>query len=423
MGEARRPPKVAMLVSRFPKVTETFQLREMVALEKAGMPIELYAITHHDDGGTVQAEAAALDARANYFPRLSWEIVKAQFVWLRRDRAAYLKAWKWSIASNLGAPEFLLRSFLLVPLAAAMALRMERDGIEHVHAHFATYPTHAAMVIKWLTGIPFSFTGHAHDIQIRQDGIGAKIEESEFFVCCTKYSRDQLRLLYGELVDQKCHVVYHGVDIDQFTFREPNDDDGTRPFRLVCVATFEEFKGHTYLIEALRLLAERGVDTELVLIGGDPPRASNLQDEIRAQVRTAGLDDRVRFLGKVPSAEVRTWIEWSDIGVLACCREPDGQMDGLPNFLTECEAMGRPVVSTRQDAVMELVVDGENGKLARTRDAVQLADAIEALRRMDPAERAKLGRAGHDKVVREHDVTANTAELFDIYLRRVGRPA
>ena len=202
-ADARRPPKVAMLVSRFPKVTETFQLREMVALEKMGVPIELYAITHHDDGGTVQAEAAALDARANYFPRMSWEILKAQFIWLRRNPAGYVKAWKWSIASNLGAPEFLLRSFLLVPLAAAMALRMERDGVEHVHAHFATYPTHAALVIKWLAGIPFSFTGHAHDIQVRQDGIGAKIEESEFFVCCTRYSLDSLRSLYGDIVDDK----------------------------------------------------------------------------------------------------------------------------------------------------------------------------------------------------------------------------
>lgn len=420
MAEARRPPKVAMVVSRFPKVTETFQLREMVALEKLGMPIELYAITHHDDGGTVQVEAQALDARANYFPRFSWEILKAQFVWLRRNPRAYLDAWKWGIRSNLNAPDFLLRSFLLTPLAAAMALRMERDGIEHVHAHFATYPTHVALVIKMLAGIPFSFTGHAHDIQQRQDGIGAKIEASEFFVCCTRYSREQLRLLYGGMVTDKCHVVYHGVDLDQFTFRETNDDDGDRPLRLVCVATFEGFKGHTYLIEALRILKERGVATELVLVGGDPPRASTVQDDIRAQVRAAGLDDAVRFVGKVPSSEVREWIQWSDAGVLACCRAPDGQMDGLPNFLTECQAMGRPVVSTTQDPVMELVVDGVNGSLARSRDAAELADAIASLR--DPEVRATYGKAGHERVVREHDVMINTAELYDIYLDRVGRP-
>ncbi|MFN8049948.1 MAG: glycosyltransferase family 4 protein [Acidimicrobiales bacterium] len=418
----RRPPRVAMLVSRFPKVTETFQLREMVALEKMGVPISLYAITHHQDEGTVQVEARSLDARANYFPRFSLEILRAQLVWLRRNPSAYLEAWRWGIRSNLMAPDFLLRTFLLVPLAAAMALRMEREGIEHIHAHFATYPTHAALVIHQLTGIPFSFTGHAHDIQVRQDGIGAKIEACEFFVCCTHHSKEQLRLRYGSIVDDKCFVVHHGIDIDQFTYREPNPDDGDRPIRICCVATFEEFKGHTYLIEAARLLAERGVTVDIALIGGDPPKSSTLQQEIRDQVHAAGLDDCVRFLGKVPSAEVREWIEWSDIGALACCVSPDGQLDGLPNFLTESLSMGRPVVSTRQEGVMELVVDGENGLLARSRDAAGLADAIERLHR-DPALRTKMGLAGHETVVRDHDVTVNTRELYRIYMNEVGRPA
>ena len=418
----RRPPKIAMVVSRFPKVTETFQLREMVALEQLGVPIELYSITHHDDGGAVQVEARDLDARANYFKRFSWEILRAQFVWLRRNPRAYLDAWKWGITTNLMAPDFLVRTFLIVPLAAAMALRMERDGIEHVHAHFATYPTHVALVVKALTGIPFSFTGHAHDIQQRQEGLETKIDECEFFVTCTQDSHDKLRLFYGDKVDRKCHVVHHGIDLDKFSFREPNPDDGTRPFRLTCVASFEACKGHTYLIEAVRLLAERGVPCELVLIGGDPPRRSTLQADIRAQVAAAGLDDAVRFLGKVPSAEVRDWMEWSDVGVLACCQTASGDQDGLPNVLTESLAMGRPVVSTTQAGIMELVVDGENGLLSRPRDAGALADNLEALR-LDPERRAKMGRSGHETVVRDEDVTLKTRELVDIYMQHVGRPA
>lgn len=421
----RRLPKIAMLVSRFPKVTETFQLREIVAFEQLGVPIELYAITHHDDGGTVQEEAKALDARANYFPRISAEIIKAQFTWLRRDRGAYLDAWKWSLKAHKTAPEMFVRSFLVVPLAATMALRMERDGIEHVHAHFATYPTQAALIIHRLTGLPFSFTGHAHDIQHRQEGLEAKIDECEFFVTCTQHSHDALREFYGAKVTEKCHVVHHGVNLDQFTYREPpaeTDADGAaRPFRMHCIATFEECKGHHYLIEAMRILRDRGIDTEVKLIGGDPPRKSSLQAEIREQVRAAGLDDRVEFLGKQPSAEVRRWIEWSDIGVLAAHRTAKGDMDGLPNVLTEALAMGRPVVSTRQPGTMELVEHGVNGLLARTRDAEELADCIEELVRK-PELRAAMGRAGADKVIAHEDVLERTSELIDIYLERIGRP-
>ena len=302
-----------------------------------------------------------------------------------------------------------------------MALRMERDGIEHVHAHFATYPTHVALVIKQLTGLPFSFTGHAHDIQHRTEGLETKIDECEFFVTCTQYSHDQLRLFYGDKVDKKCHVVHHGIDLDQFTFREPQPDDGERPFRMTCVATFEECKGHEYLVEAVRLLRERGIESELVLVGGDPPRKSSHQDTIKAQVAEAGLEDSVRFLGKRPLAEVRDWIEWSDIGVLACCRTAKGDLDGLPNVLTESLGMGRAVVSTEQPGVMELVVHGENGLLVRTRDAPALADALEEMRR-DPERRAKMGRSGHETVVRDENVIEKTQELLRIYMERVSRP-
>lgn len=418
----RRMPKIAMLVARFPKVTETFQLREMIAFEQLGVPIELYAITHHDDGGTVQAEARDLDRRANYFPRISLEMIKAQFVWLKRNRAAYLAAWKWALSDHRTAPEMFLRSFLVVPLAATMALRMQEQGIEHVHAHFATYPTQAALIIKMLTGLPFSFTGHAHDIQQRQEGLEAKIDGCEFFVTCTQHSHDALRELYGDKVSSKCHVVHHGINLDQFFYREPPADDGKRPFRMVCVATFELYKGHHYLIEAVRILRDRGVAVELKLIGGDPPRKSTLQDEIRAQVHEAGLDDSVAFLGKQPSAEVRAALEWADIGVLASHRTSKGDMDGLPNVLTEALGMGRPVVSTTLPGIMELIDDKVNGLLVRTHDAEALADAIEWMRD-HPDERIAMGKAGAEKVIAKENVLERTSELIDLYMDRIGRPA
>ena len=421
----RRFPKIAMLVARFPKVTETFQLREMVTCEQLGVPIELYAITHHDDGGTIQEDARSLDARANYFPRISFEMIRAQLTWIRRNPSAYLKAWKWSLKTFASAPEMFVRSFVVVPLAATMALRMERDGIEHIHAHFATYPTQAALIIHWLTGLPYSFTGHAHDLQMRHEGLRDKITESEFFVTCTQYSQDSLRDLYGAIVLDKGHVVHHGVNLDKFTYREPpaptNEDGSPRPLRMVCTATFTEIKGHEYLIEAIRLLRDRGKDIDLKLIGGDPPQQSNLQNEIRAQVRAAGLDERVEFLGKRPSDEVMRWIEWADVGVLASVRSDTGDMDGLPNVLTECLAMGRPVVSTRQPGTMELVEHGVNGLLARTRDAEELAACIEQMYD-DPDARVRMGIAGHAKVVANENVVDRTTELLNIYAERVGRP-
>lgn len=415
----RRPPKIAMVVSRFPKVTETFQLREMLTLADMGVDIELFALIHMPDEA-VQDDTAELDRRGHYPTLMSWEVLAAQLTWLRRNPRAYLGAWKWSIMANRRAPEFLLRTPVVVLLAAAMALRMEELGVEHVHAHYATYPTHAALVIHRLTGLTYSFTGHAHDLRLRIDGLADKIDEAEFYFTCTAFSAEDLRQFFGERAE-KGIVVHHGVDPELFTFCEPRPDDGDRPMRIVSVASFEECKGHRYLIDAVAQLMAEGVDVDLVLVGGNLASGHDYQSQMEKHAADAGVADRIRFLGRQPSGEVRRWIEWSDIGALAACRTARGDMDGLPNFLTESLAMGRPVVSTTLPGVAELVTDGVEGLLVRPRDSSALAAALTAMK-TDPARRAAMGIAGRATVEQHHNMTINTRILYDTYVERVGRP-
>ena len=415
----RRPPRLAVIVSRFPKVTETFQLREIVTLQALGVPIELFAITHNREG-EVQEAARDLDRRAHYLPRLSLGIVMAQIYWLRRNPSAWFDCWRWALKSFRTAPDFLLRSLVIIPQAATWARDMERLGIEHVHAHYATYPTHAALVIKRLTGIPYSFTGHAHDLRVRIDGLEDKIAGAEYFVTCTRFAMDDLRELFGDVVTDKGVVAYHGVELDVFTPCDPDPDDGARPFRLVCVATFEECKGHRYLLDAIRLAADRGVDVRLDLVGGNKSNGFDYRAIMTNYAAEIGVADLVTFSGQLTSAQVRQHIKHSDAGVLACCRTASGSMDGLPNFLTEALAMARTVITTDLPGPRELIEDEMNGLIVRTRDAVSLADAIERLAG-DAALRSRLAAAGRCTVEAHHDLRANTADLYDVLIERVGR--
>src|SRR5262249_52147591 len=149
----------------------------------------------------------------------------------------------------------------------------------------------------------------------------------EFFFSCTHQSADDLRDAYGDVVDEKCHIVYHGVEVDRFQYHEPNADDGERPLRIVVVASFEDCKGHPYLVDACAMLRDRGIETEVVLVGGNLPNGNDVESVIRRRVHDAGLTDAFKFVGKQSSTEVREWIAWSDIGVLACCKAPDGHTD------------------------------------------------------------------------------------------------
>jgi len=418
----RRPPRLAVIVSRFPKISETFQLREIVTLESMGVPLELFAITHEHEG-QIHDSARSLDARAHYLPRFNLEILAAQVYWLRRSPRAWLNCWVWALRSFRHAPDFLMRSLVIIPLAATWARRMERLGIEHMHAHYATYPTHAAMVIHQLTGITYSFTGHAHDLRVRIDGIGDKIAQSEYFVTCTAFAMENLRELFGDVITDKGNMSFHGVELD--TFAPPNPDprpDGPRPFRMVCVATFEECKGHRYLLDAMKLLRDRGLEFHVDLVGGNKANGFDYRAIMIDYAKEIGVTDLVTFHGQQTSVEVRERIAMADFGIIACCRTPEGTMDGLPNFLVECLAMGRPAVTTDLPGPQELVVHDVNGLVARTRDAVSLADAAERLA-LDAELRYRLGAEGRRTVEREHDLQTNTARLYDLLVERVGRPA
>jgi colanic acid/amylovoran biosynthesis glycosyltransferase len=409
---------MAVIVSRFPKVTETFQLREILTLRALGVPIELFPIIHMPEEG-IQDDTAELDRAAHYLRLASLEVIRAQLIWLKRNPRAYLRAWAWAAKAYRRAPDFLVRSVMLIPLAAAMALRMERLGIEHVHAHYATHPTHVAMVIHQLTGLTYSFTGHAHDLRLRTDGLIDKIDQAEFYFTCTTFSAEDLREKFGERAD-KGVVVYHGVDIDAFKVTPaPEPVEGL--LRIVMVGSFEECKGHAYLLQAVKELNARGLRCEVTLIGGNLASGHDYQSVIRALGEELGISDQLEFTGKLPSSAVRERIAAADLGCLPCCRTPAGNMDGLPNFLTECLAMGRPVVSTTLPGVLELVTPGEEGLLVRSRDALALADALETLAR-DPDMRARLAINGRATVEKLHNMRTNTEQLLEVYLARVGRP-
>ncbi|PON13690.1 hypothetical protein C2W62_33010 [Candidatus Entotheonella serta] len=147
------PRKVAYLMSRFPKISETFILYEILELERLGLQIEVFPLIREHE--TVShPEAQVLVDRMHWQPPYCRAVFAAQRYWLRHSPRVYLRAWWHAIYGNLGVPPFLLRALFIVPQAALYARRMQALNIDHIHAHWATHPTLAAYVIRMLTGIP-----------------------------------------------------------------------------------------------------------------------------------------------------------------------------------------------------------------------------------------------------------------------------
>jgi glycosyltransferase involved in cell wall biosynthesis len=399
------PPRIAYLVSRFPKVTETFVLFEMLALEEAGVPVSLYAFVREHEA-TSHPEAARFTRRA-WFPRRSGVLLD-QLYWLRHAPGRYLRAWAEAIIGNLRSPKFLARAIVATPVAASIARDLQRRGIRHVHAHWATHPALAALVAHRLTGIRYSFTAHAHDIYVDRTMLDRKIANAAFIVTISEYNRRLLAAAYPTLVD-RVRVIRCGTDLS--VFGRPAARPPMAPLVLVCVASLQPQKGHLDLVRACRVLIDRGIELRCLLIGEGEERA-----RIEERVAALGLGAQVTLLGSQPRPEVVRLLGEAHIGVQPRVTLPSGKQEGIPVALMEAMATGLPVVATRISGVPELVRDEETGLLVDQHDPLGLADAIERLAG-DPALRERLGVAARETVLATFDLRENAAALGDLLVR------
>ncbi|HMQ29824.1 MAG TPA: hypothetical protein PKD53_03810, partial [Chloroflexaceae bacterium] len=138
-----RRPRVAYLMSRFPKLTETFILYEILAMEQLGVAVDVYPLLREPEP-VMHPEAAAVVRRARFQPFLSWPILRANLGFaLRKPRRYFGTLWD-VLRGTMGSLNFFVGAIGIFPKSARAAALMAEEGVEHVHAHFATHPALAA---------------------------------------------------------------------------------------------------------------------------------------------------------------------------------------------------------------------------------------------------------------------------------------
>lgn len=168
----------------------------------------------------------------------------------------------------------------------------------------------------------------------------------------------------------------------------------------------KEYKGFHYLLDALAILVERGLDATLDLAGDGPQRAF-----LEKKAETLGIRDRVTFHGFVGHERLAELYRSSDVFALpSIVMGSYGRQDVIPNVLAEAMAVGLPVVGSRIGGVAELIDDGESGLIVQERDAVALADALERIWE-DRSLANRLSAKGREKVERIWNREKNLAEL------------
>lgn len=405
---------VAVFLSRFPSVTETFILREVTEMERQGQPVRLVPMLR-ENPPVIHEAAKPWTVRALYTQYLSPAIALANLRMFLRRPFRYLSLFARLKLGTLRSPGMFVRTLLLFPKSVFLAQELQREGIRHIHAHYATHPSTMALIIASLTDITFSFTVHAHDIQVDRSLLRWKLRETRFVRSISDYNKRFLEKLYPREAAGKIEVVHVGIEPDQYeenARKRPAASDGVP--KILCVAAHRPYKGLPVLIEACRLLEERGVAFRCDVLGHGPMR-----EELERMVAASGTGDVFHLLGAQPEHVVSKMMGEARLFVLPSIIASDGQMEGIPVALMEAMASARAVVSTRISGIPELVEHGVNGLLVEPGDAVALADALQELLR-DQERAEEMGRRGQQKVRAEFTLAGTVTQLITRLSSEVG---
>ena len=176
------------------------------------------------------------------------------------------------------------------------------------------------------------------------------------------------------------------------------------------VSTLVPHEGIGTLLEATRLLRERGLPVRVLIVGDGPERPA-----LQRQAADLGLGEVAIFTGRVPAAKVREFHALLDVFVVP--RTPD-RVCQLVTPLKPVEAMasGLCVVTSEVRALAEIIKPDVTGALTIPQDPVALADSLELLV-CSPDIRRKLGDNAREWVARDRTWVHNAARYRDAYAR------
>jgi glycosyltransferase involved in cell wall biosynthesis len=200
--------------------------------------------------------------------------------------------------------------------------------------------------------------------------------------------------------------VPNGVELSRYRDLLPYDGAALPPYRVVFMGGFVESNAIDNILQAARVLKERGrKDIEFLLVGRGTDRSFVLQ-----KAQELGLSN-VRFPDPVPKSEIGKVMSEADAFIYALHDLPLYRYGVSLNKLTDYLAGGRPIIFSGHSTYDPVAAIGA-GYSVPPDDPVAIADAIEKLFSLPPSQRIAMGRKGREYVTEHHDIPKLAVRLL-----------
>jgi glycosyltransferase involved in cell wall biosynthesis len=411
--------RVGYVLKRFPRLSETFILNEILELERQGVQVEIFSLLRppnepsHDLLDHLRAPVTYLCDLLG--PRIETAGPNLETESLGPDLRGLLAGQEIAFA-QLFPGKTAKHICRLHYNGIAVALLAQAVALDHLHAHFGSDATSVALLASRLSAIGFSFTAHARDIYHTYVDPEAdarmrrlKIAEAAFVATVSGFNQRHLEELAGARHAGKIKRIYNGIDLKRF-----ESAGGLRePALFLAVGRLIEKKGFRYLVDACRLLKTEGRRFRCMIVGEGP-----LREALERQISSCGLNENVILLGARPQEELVELLQTATAMVLPSVVSDSGDRDGLPTVLLEALAIGLPAISTTVSGIPEIIDHLHSGILVPSEDPGRLAKAMEQIL-LDPRLRERLGHEGRLKAERDFDLGTNVALLRSHFIKTV----
>ena len=217
--------------------------------------------------------------------------------------------------------------------------------------------------------------------------------------------------------ERKVKVVYLGVPLEEFSrerttdeIRAAREELGIAPtdFAIGTVTRLHESKGNAYLVDAAAQVLQQRPQARFFVVGEGP-----LREPLEQQARALGLGDRFVFAGF--AKDIPRVVSAFDVSVFPSLWE------GTPLTVFEALAMGKAIVATDADGLVDVLTTERDAIIVPRRNAAALAAGL--IRTIDePQTRVRL-RAAAATTGRQYDIAAFVRKMEQLYelLHRVSR--
>jgi glycosyltransferase involved in cell wall biosynthesis len=393
--------QIAYLISRYPAISHTFILREVLELRTLGFDIRVASINACDRSGNALTPAEAEEKENCFYVKQAAgrHLLQDLVLTLAGNPLGLGRALGFAVCAHGLSLGKSWKNLFYLAEAVLVARWMQRGGLSHLHVHFATPAATVGLLVSKIAPFGFSMTVHGPEefYNVNDHLLPGKCLHSRFVCAISDFAGSQLMKLLPAEQWSKIRVIPLGVDPE--VFAPVRQRTAQEFFQLLCVGRLVPEKGQHILLDAVARLRAEDRDVRLILVGDGPSRVS-----LEACVRRLNLGSAVTLTGAINQDEIRAIYSRADTFVLASFAE------GVPVVLMEAMAMEIPCIATWIAGIPELIRDGCQGLLVSPGNPAALAAAIARLMDEDSL-RLSLGKAGRRRVIEKYNLKNNVARL------------